>query len=485
MTAFLLVLIPLLSMPVAFVLPIRQRRILPLATAVINLVLIIQAPKAISGSNTSWLVIDATGYLFMILTALLFLAASVSLLPYLKTHAAPGQSGSFLPTRLRPSRETVFIANLLFFLASMNMVCVSNNFGLLWIAIEMTTLSSAPLVYFHKSASSLEATWKYLLTCSIGIALALLGNFFLASSMPYSANHELSLFFSDVLSQAGSLNHSWLAAAMICFVVGYGTKMGLAPMHSWLPDAHSESPALVSALMSGALLNCAWLGILRGYAVCVAAGQQSFVAHLFIGFGLFSMLFAAAFIVGQRDYKRLLAYSSVENMGIIALATGLGGGYVAMLHTVYHSLTKGMLFLTSGRILEHTGTKKTASVRGLIISSPLTGLLWLLGIIAITGAPPFGPFFSEFMIFNLGLQAGHYWITAAYAVLLTTIFAGFFAVGLPMVQGEPLSKSLKPVSLISALPPLILLISVAILGVWLPAPIKQSIEAAARQVGIL
>ena len=216
-----------------------------------------------------------------------------------------------LSSLLANSPESLLTGCLLFFLFAMTLVCVSSHLGMLWVAIETTTLASAPMIYFHRRSQSLEAAWKYLLICSIGIALALFGNFLLAFSTTSVRGGELPLILSRLLTQAPQFQPQWLKAAFIFLLVGYGTKMGLAPLHTWLPDAHSESPSFVSALLSGALLNCAFLGILRGLQILSAAGLAAFGQELLIVFGLVSMGFAATFILRQSDFKRMLAYSSV------------------------------------------------------------------------------------------------------------------------------------------------------------------------------
>ena len=267
--------------------------------------------------------------------------------------------------------EAIFTACILFFLGTMTLVHISRHFGFIWVAMEATTLVSAPLIYFHRHHRSLEATWKYLLICSVGIAIALLGNFFLAIAASNSAR-TIPLLIDDLIANASQLNIPWVKAAFIFFLVGYGTKMGLAPMHTWLPDAHSEAPSVVSALLSGALLNCAFVGILRAFQVCAAAGQIVFAQDLLVLFGLVSMACAAIFIIGQADYKRMLAYSSVEHMGILALGVGLGGSAVfgAMLHAINHSLTKATLFLVAGNIVSIYKSKIASDVSGLVPCNP-------------------------------------------------------------------------------------------------------------------
>ena len=289
----------------------------------------------------------------------------------------------------------------------MSLVTVSRNLALLWAAVEATTLASAPLIYFYRRPGALEATWKYLLICSVGIALALLGSFFLGVASTTPDGRSPGLGFDEVLAIAPSLDHRWLRAAFVLVLVGYGTKMGLAPLHTWLPDAHSQAPSPVSALLSGALLNCALLGVLRFYAICVAAGDAAFARTLFLVLGFASLLVGAGMLLGQRDYKRLLAYSSVENMGIIAVGLGVAGTatYGALLHMVNHSLVKAALFLLAGNVLRAYGTTAVAEVRGAGRLLPASAALLMLGSFAIGGSPPFGPFVSELTVF-LGCDAG-------------------------------------------------------------------------------
>ena len=311
----------------------------------------VQLPAA---AVNGWMAIDAPALLFLSITSVLFVAAAVYAVSYLAQEARIGKhdsDGEEVPFVNFP--EAVFAGCLLFFLATMTLVSVSRHLGLMWVGVEATTLASAPLIYFHRNHRSLEATWKYLLICSVGIALALLGNFFVAVAARSAGGSTIHLTIDDLVAHATSLNPLWLKAAFLFFLVGYGTKMGLAPLHTWLPDAHSEAPSVVSALLSGALLNCAFLTILRVHSLLSAAKLASFSSDLLVLFGLISMAVAAVFILGQSDFKRMLAYSSVEHMGILSLGIGIGGvaTFGAMLHTVNHSLTKAMLFLAAGNIL--------------------------------------------------------------------------------------------------------------------------------------
>src|SRR5229473_6299438 len=379
----LLILIPTLAGAASFfILSDPLRRGLLVSTAIVQFALSVGtwlAPPA--PALGGWLAEDALGRLFLTLTSLLFLASSFYAVAYLREEREQSHADSEEGFLFSNAREASFTGCLLLFLSAMTLVTLSQHLGLLWVAVEATTLASAPLIYFHRHHRSLEATWKYLLICSVGIALALLGNFFLAVAASDHGGTSVRLVLPDLIAGAGGLRIVWLKAAFLLFLVGYGTKMGLAPLHTWLPDAHSEAPSVVSALLSGALLNCALLGIVRVQQVCAAAGQAAFGQGLLVGFGLLSMAVATVFILGQSDYKRMLAYSSVEHMGILALAIGLGGAatFGAMLHAVNHSLTKAALFLVAGNILAAYGTKSTTEVSGVIRVLPASGLLWIAG----------------------------------------------------------------------------------------------------------
>lgn len=447
-------------------------------------------PAALEG----WLALDATGLLFLSITSVLFLAAALYGVGYLSHgHAAHAADEADEPEEalLSPAPESVFVGCQLLFLAAMTLVALSHHFGLLWVAIEATTLASAPLIYYHRNRRSLEATWKYLLICSVGIALALLGTFFLGvATVSSQGGQPLALVVGNLVQHAADLQPQWLKAAFILMLVGYGAKMGLAPLHTWLPDAHSEAPSVVSALLSGALLNCAFLGILRLQEVCRAAGLAAFGQQLLIVFGLISLGVAAAFILGQKDYKRLLAYSSVEHMGLLALGTGVGGlaAVAALLHAVYHSLTKAGLFLTAGLILDAYQSKDIGQVRGLLRAMPLPGCLWLAGFLAITGTPPFGMFFSEWLLLRGAVEQGYVWVAVAALAALAIVFIGMASVFLEMAQGHSTcpthaaSPSAAKRSWMLA-PPVVLLGLSALLGVYLPGPLAALVREAARAAG--
>ncbi|HAT72888.1 MAG TPA: NADH dehydrogenase FAD-containing subunit [Elusimicrobia bacterium] len=441
------------------------------------------APAA--GAGAAWFSYDALGLLFAGIASLLFLGAAHYAVKYLALEKCdPGEEAAdgFV---FNNAPEAVFTGCLLLFMAAMTAVTASRNMGLLWALVEATTLLSAPLIYFHRDKRSLEATWKYLLICSVGIALALMGNLFLgAAGLKTGAGLDLAA----LLGKAADLDKPLLKAAFLFLFVGYGTKMGLSPFHTWLPDAHSEAPAVVSALLSGALLNCAFLGILRVNAVCSQAGLKDFTGGILILFGLFSVVTAALFMLGQRDYKRLLAYSSIEHMGILALGTGLGGGaaFGAMLGALSHSLTKAGLFFTSGVVLASEKTKRIADVRGLWRRAPCTAALWLAGFFLITGMPPSGVFLAKFLILKEAIRLDHYWLACGYLFFLAVLFAGMAKVFIAMTFGEREPKTgekpfEEPRGMLA--PAAAFFLIVAGIGLYLPEWLRTLISAALTGIG--
>jgi hydrogenase-4 component F len=471
----------------------RLRRALLVTVSLAHAGLVVACLAAGGGAGPGdWLRLDSLGLVFLSITSALFVASVFYAVGYLRREGIGPRRDFEEGLFFADAPERIFTGCLLLFLAAMSLVVVSQHLGLLWVAIEATTLASAPLIYFHRHHRSLEAAWKYLLICSVGIALALLGTFFLAVSASASGGSQIPLVLGDLVASASRLNPLWLRAALIFLLVGYGTKMGLAPLHTWLPDAHSESPSLVSALMSGALLNCAFLGILRACQISIAAGDTRFMPGLMIVLGLTSMTFAAGLILGQADYKRMLAYSSVEHMGILALAIGLGGVgcYGALLHAVNHSLTKASLFLVAGNVLTVYRTKSALEVRGMMRTIPWSGTLWVAGFLAITGSPPFGAFLSELVILKAALDGGHRLVAGIYLALLTTIFIGMSAIVLRMVQpgDEDAMRSHDPgirESATAILPPLALAAGTLVLGLWVPPAVRQLLARAGDSLKML
>lgn len=437
------------------------------------------------GPAPVWFAYDSLGLLFLGITSLLFLGASHYAVRYLASEKRdPGEDADegFI---FNNAPEAVFTGCLLLFLSAMTAVTASRHMGLLWACVEVTTLLSAPLIYFHRTRRSLEATWKYLLICSVGIALALMGNLFLGAA---GLKAGVGLDLQALLPGAALLEKPLLKAAFLFLFVGYGTKMGLAPFHTWLPDTYSESPALVSALLSGVLSNAAFLGILRANAVCAGAGLADFAGGILTLFGLFSVFTAAMFMLGQRDYKRLLAYSSIEHMGIVALGAGLGGGAVfgALLGALSHSLTKAGLFFTSGVVLVSERTKRISDVKGLCRRAPRTAALWLAGFFLITGAPPSGVFLAKFIILREALAGGHYWLAGAFLFFLAILFAGMARVFIAMTFGEREPKpGEKPFEEQPGLlwPAAAFFVCVALAGLYLPGWLHDLLAGAAADLG--
>jgi hydrogenase-4 component F len=460
---------------------------------------------AVPPEPTSLLALDPLGRLFLGVTSVIFAVAAAAAKGYLADGAHPA------PTSRR------FASALLWFLAAMSVVPLARHLAVLWVALEATTLATAPLIYFYRRRPALEATWKYLLLCSVGIALALLGTFFLgiaASGTPGGGSLQLDA----LVAAAPAMARPWLKAGFVLALVGYGTKMGLAPLHTWLPDAHSQAPSPVSALLSGVVLNGAFLGILRFHQIALASGDAAFARTLLVLLGFASVGVATAFMVRQRDYKRLFAYSSVENMGILAAGVGLGGGATlgALLHAVNHSVAKAGLFLLAGNVLRAYGTTRAAEVRGALRRLPVSGPLLALLFLAIGGIPPFGPFWGELLVFQGALSADP-WLGVLFIGLLAVAFLGMAGVVLPMLQpdtgalatettsmpiwtgtpiaapgayavatlGAPTPAAAAPARerLLAVLPPAILAAGTVLLGLRIPPALLDLLRAAAATLG--
>ncbi|MBI1783635.1 hydrogenase [Candidatus Sumerlaeota bacterium] len=419
---------------------------------------------------SAWLVLDPPGRLVLVSVSGLYFFCSVYTVGYLQYRQD------------RPNR--IFCACMLALLGVMSLVTWSHHLGLMWVAIETMALTTAPLIYFNHTTRSIEATWKYLLVGSIGIALALLGSFFLA----YAALHaglEPSLTLEDLLKQAPLLSKPWLHAAFVLLLIGYGTKIGLAPVHSWKPDAYGEAPGVVGALFAGGVTNCAFLALLRIYHVCLAAGEGVYVGKLLIFIGLLSMAVAGVFMVWQKDFKRMLAYSSIEHMGILVLGIGIGGAAIfgTLLHMVNNTVAKGVLFLSAGNIHRAYNSKTTDAVQGALRKLPVSGGLFLAGFLAITGSPPFGPFISEFAILNATFDAHRFTTAGCFLFFLLLIFIGMGAVVLRVAQGHPSvdhhSSSYRD-GVLTTLPPLLLMALVLLLGLYIPGPLNALLGDAVR-----
>jgi hydrogenase-4 component F len=324
------------------------------------------------------------------------------------------------------------------FILAMYGVLLARNLGYMWIALEMTTLMSAPLVFFHRSSLSLEATWKYLLLCSVGIAFALFGTILIFASSQSPGNPNGTLVVGELLKLGRHLDPRLLRLGFIFCLLGYGTKAGLFPLHNWLPDAHSEAPAPASAMLSGALLNCALLAIWRITGVVTGAGLSALVHHTLVPMAAITVFAAGLMLVRQHDLKRMWAYSSVEHTGLLALAIGIGSGPVFILHAVNHSLVKVALFLLAGNVLHLYGTKSLAKLHGLLRIAPLWGLLLVAGSFAIAGSPPFGTFLSEWLLLRDTFTTGNFVAGGMVIAGLTVTFIAIAChVGRALFGGGP------------------------------------------------
>jgi hydrogenase-4 component F len=476
----MLILFPMLIAAAAFSLPSNRWRpwLIPVGglghLALAAAALSLTRDGAVVSGLGGWLQLDALGKVILGFISVLFFLCSLY---------APGYLA------LRPDRSNrILCTNLLLVLSMMTLVTLSHHLGLMWVAMEATTLVSAPGLYFNHNARSLEATWKFLLIGSVGIALALLGSFFLAYSS-LKAGLESTLLFDQLIKDAPRLSPPWLRAAFVLLFIGYGTKMGLAPMHTWKPDAYGEAPGIVGTLLAGGTTSCAFLAILRVYQICRAGSDGEFARGIMIFMGLLSMAVAAVFMVRQRDFKRMLAYSSVEHMGILVLGIGIGGLAVfgALLHLINNGLTKGVLFLSAGNIHRAYGSKVTDDVQGAMHRVPLSGSLFLAGFLAITGAPPFGPFVSEFTITNAAVSSGRYIEVGLFLLLLGVVFVGMGATVLAVVQGkppEPIEADGYHDSASTCVPILLFMALVLLMGLYLPPPLESLLREAAASLEV-
>jgi hydrogenase-4 component F len=325
-----------------------------------------------------------------------------------------------------------YYALLHLFIFTMLLVTAANNLALMWIAIEATTIVSALLIGlgFYKRHLAIEAAWKYIILCTVGITFALLGTFITYYASTAVMGTEGALNWTALKVISGKLNPATMKLAFIFILVGYGTKAGLAPVHNWLPDAHSQAPSPISALLSGILLNTAFYGVMRFVSIVEPSTGDLFTGNLLILFGLISIGISSIFILVQDNYKRLLAYSSIEHMGIISLGVGIGGPvgiYGALLHILNHALSKPLMFFASGKIQSRYGSTRIENVRGVLSSMPLLGALTFIGALSLAGTPPFNIFISEFTVLKAGADKGLWLVVAAFLIFAVIVFYGMLS----------------------------------------------------------
>ena len=420
--------------------------------------------------------VDPFNVFLVALTAFVGFTTSVFSRPYMEIEKRHG--------RLSPARLRLYHSMFQLFMATMLTALTTNNMGILWVAMEAATLTTVLLVSLYRTPASLEAAWKYFILCGVGIAQALFGTILL-----YFAAEKLlgaeggALLWTSLNAVKGELEPTVLSLAFVFLLVGYGTKVGLVPLHNWLPDAHAEGPTPVSAVLSGLLLNVALYAVVRCKVLVEGALPTPFASHLMMGFGILSALVAAFLLSRQRDIKRLFAYSSVEHMGIITFAFGMGGpiaNFAGLLHMTVHSLTKSAIFFAVGHAAQKTGTQVIDEIRGLITQSPVVGWGLVLSTLAILGMPPFGVFASEFLILTTAM-GDHPWATPLLLAALAVAFAAIFSKVQPMVFGDTTAKRLpvRP----AMLPVFVHVGLVLMLGLWMPPFLADWYRQAARLIG--
>ena len=427
--------------------------------AIIHLVVSVLCATKLPIESSKYFLVDECNIIFLLVLSVVFMAVAIYNNGYIKHETTDVK-------RLRHYSYMVLI-----FVLSMTGAIVSTNLGLSWVFIEATTLASAYLIYFNKTKTAIEAAWKYVYICSIGIALAFVGIILLT----ISTGNMNSLSYHDLYNNAETFNQFWLKLSFVFVLFGIGTKMGLAPVHFWLPDAHSESPSPISGLLSAALLNSAFLVILNVYKITVLAGCADFGRGMMLVMGFLSLFITAVFVFHINNYKRMLAYSSVENMGILVIGTAIGGVamYAAILHMIGHSLIKASFFLTSGNILEIYKTKKIKSVTGILKTDKKTGWLWVASFLGIVAFPPSVLFISEFLMIKEMITKGHYILCGLFVILLTIVLYGLAKAVIKMSFGQANSEknydeNVKNVSFGMYLPQIVLLSMAFILGVYVP-----------------
>ena len=339
--------------------------------------------------------------------------------------------------KLTQSRLKLYYSMYQGFMLAMYLVLTTNNMGIMWVAMEGATLATVLLVSLYRTPESIEAAWKYFILCGVGIAQALFGTILLYYAASQIGDSENALLWSVLHEHATELNPDILEIAFVFLLIGYGTKMGLVPLHNWLPDAHSEGPTPMSAVLSGLLLNDALYAVIRNKMLIDGATQSHIAGYLMMGFGLVSFLVAALFLHRQKDIKRLFSYSSIEHMGLMTFAFGIGGSlatFAGLLHMTVHSLVKSAIFVTVGHASQISGTQKMTGIRGLIKTQPKVGWGLLIGTLAIAGFPPFGVFTSEFLVL-LATMHEYPWLTPFLLLGIGIAFAGLFRHVQPMVYG--------------------------------------------------
>jgi hydrogenase-4 component F len=419
--------------------------------------------------------VDSLNVFLVTLTAFVSFTTALFSKPYMRVERDHG--------KMTPQRMRLFHSMYQLFTFTMLLALLTNNMGILWVAMEAATLATVMLVAVYRTPASLEAAWKYFILCGVGIAQALFGTIllFLASERVVGAESS-GLLWTNLNVVKEQLEPTVMSLAFVFLLIGYGTKVGLAPLHNWLPDAHAEGPTPISAVLSGLLLNVALYAVLRCKVLTDGALHSRFAGDLMMGFGLLSVVLAAFFLSRQRDIKRMFAYSSIEHMGLITFAFGMGGtlaSFAGLLHMTVHSLVKSAIFFAVGHAAQKAGTQVMENIRGLMRTSPTVGWGLMIGSLAILGMPPFGVFASEFLILTTAMRSFP-WTTPFLLVSLGVAFAAVLGKVLPMVFGHSTVKRLAhPPALI----PVFVHLGLALmLGLFIPPYLNNWYQQAARLV---
>ncbi|MDD4072156.1 MAG: proton-conducting transporter membrane subunit [Desulfobacterales bacterium] len=428
-----------------------------------------------------WFYIDSLSAFHLLVMMLVFCMSTVYGCHYFDEKIDEG----VFTTRLARRYASLWFASL----AAMSLVLVSNNLGLMWVGMETTTLVTAFLICVYSNKTAVEAMWKYLIICSVGIAFAFMGTLLVAASA-HTLEIQLgeALLWTKLVTVAGGLNPALVKAGFVFILVGYGTKAGLAPMHTWLPDAHSQAPAPVSAIFSGFMLNAALYCIMR-YIPLVdqVSGASNFSRELLVLFGIGTIIISAAFILSQHDLKRLLAYHSVEHLGIITLGLGLGpaGIFAALFHTLNHSVCKSLGFFCAGRLGQIYGTYDMREISGSVHLAPLWGGGLMGSLIALIGVAPFALFMSEFLIVKAALETNTIWAMVLFLIGSSVVFIGALKHAIPIAWGESPAvhassgqSTFFEKGLVTGALALLL-----VLGVWMPDMLSEMLSRAADIVG--
>jgi hydrogenase-4 component F len=419
--------------------------------------------------------VDPLNVFLVALTAFVGFTTALFSRPYMRVERDHG--------KMTPPRMRLFHSMYQLFSFTMLLALTTNNMGLLWVAMEAATLATVLLVAVYRTPASLEAAWKYFILCGVGIAQALFGTIllYLAAERVIGAEGG-GLLWTNLDAVKHQLEPTVIALAFVFLLVGYGTKVGLAPLHNWLPDAHAEGPTPISAVLSGLLLNVALYAVLRCKVLADGALDSRFAGQLMMGFGLLSVVLAAFFLSRQRDIKRMFAYSSIEHMGLTTFAFGMGGpiaSFAGLLHMTVHSLVKSAIFFAVGHAAQKAGTQVMDDIRGLIRVNPVVGWGLMIGTLAILGMPPFGVFASEFLILTTAMREFP-WTTPFLLLALGVAFAAVLSKVQPMVFGD---TNVRPLAHPPAIVPVFVHLGLALLlGLYIPPYLRDWYTQAARLV---